>query len=58
MQRRMARVAAFVDQCARGLLGRANLNDLLGGRVRLAEVSAQSALAVVNMFHDRRPGEW
>src|SRR5690349_19649520 len=55
MQRRVAWMAAFVHQRLGRLLGPANLNDLLGRRVRLAEVRAESALPVVNVLHARAP---
>jgi hypothetical protein len=46
------RVAALFDEVLRGLLRDADLNELLLGRVVLAEVGAQSALSVVNLEHD------
>ena len=47
----MTRMPAFVHERLWRLLGHADLNDLLGARVRLAEVAAETALAIVDVLH-------
>ena len=49
----MTRMPAFVHERLWRLLGHADLNDLLSARVRLAEVAAETALAIVDVLHWR-----
>lgn len=51
MQRRVARVTAFIDQHLRRLVLFPDLDDLLRSRVALAEVDAETALSVLDLLH-------
>lgn len=51
MQCRVARVAALIDQHLRRLVLLPDGDQLLGPRMGLAEVNAESALSVVDLLH-------
>ena len=55
MERRVLRVTAVIDERLRSLVLAPDGSDLLGSRVRLAEVNAQAALSVVDLLHVSPP---
>lgn len=55
VQRRMPRVTAVIEQLLRCLVASANGRDLLGLRMRLAEMETQAALSIVKLLHASPP---
>jgi len=51
MQRRVARVPAFIDQHLWRLMLFPDLDELLRSRMALAEVNAEAALPVLDLLH-------
>ena len=55
VQRCVPRMTAVIQQLLRSLMPSANRGDLLGLRVRLAEMDTQAALSIVNLLHVSPP---
>jgi hypothetical protein len=55
MERRMARMPAFVDQRFRGFVAHPDLYQLFSSAVRFSEMSAEPALPVVYVLHRLLP---
>ncbi len=55
MQRRMFRMAAFIDHILRGLMFRPNRHQRRAGCMVFAKMFGQTALAVMNFDHGTTP---